>query len=135
MNTPKLQTISFFGTVSASANLTLVSQQISQAFKTRIIRASFAPGVNRLMTLKFFISQDPTTPTTEEPQGTNILKQIGQVPYITGDDEFKEFPHETIHAERNAYLKVYAENADTFDHTIDAQTTIEYIDEDDNAKA
>jgi hypothetical protein len=133
MNEPKLQTISFFGTVGALAKKTLVSQKIGQKFKTKIIRASFAPGVNRLMTLKFFISQDPSAPTTEEPQGINILKQIGQVPYITGDNEYKELPHETLYPERNAYIKVFAENSDTYDHTIDAQVTIEYLDEDDDS--
>ena len=133
MDQPKQQTISFFGTVAAGTNLTLVSQRISQRFKTKLIRASFAPGVNRLMTLKFFISQDPTAPTTEDPQGTNILKQIGQVTYLTGDDEYKEFPHETIFDQRNAFIKVYAQNTDTFDHTIDAQVTIEYLDENGNA--
>jgi len=133
MNKPTLQTISFFGTVNASSNLTLVSKKISAPFKTKMIRASFAPGVNRLMTLKYYISQDPSAPTTEEPQGINILKQIGQVPYITGDDEFKEMPHEVIHHEKNAYIKVYAENSDIYNHTIDTQVTIEYIEENDNA--
>lgn len=128
------QTISFFGTVNASSNKTLVSQRISQKFKTKIIRASFAPGVERLMTLKYFISFDDSEPTTEEPQGTNLLKQIGQVPYITGDDEFKELPHETVTDTRNAYLKVYAENSDAFEHTIDTQITIEFLD-DDNTEA
>ena len=135
MKEPRLQTISFFGSVAASSKLTLVSQKISTAFKTKILRASFAPGVNRLMTLKFFISQDPSAPTTEEPQGVNILKQLGQTSYLTGDDEFKEFPHETVYPERNAYLKIYAENSDTFEHTIDAQITIEFIDENDNKEA
>lgn len=122
------QTVSFFGTVGASANLTLVSKQISGAFNVKKIRASFAPGVNRLMKLKFFISSDPEAPTTAAPNGVNILQQTGQANYITGDDEFKEFEHEITNPTRNSWLKIYAENADTFDHTIDAQITIEYID-------
>lgn len=126
----KKQTISFFGSVNAASNLTLVSGRISQAFKTTKIRASFAPGVNRLMTLKYFISTDPTAPTTAEPQGTNVLQKIGQVAYITGDDEFKELEHEVIDPTRNAYIKVYAENADVAAHTIDTQVTIEFIDDD-----
>lgn len=128
---PKMQTISFFGTCPASSNVTLVSGMLSDAFKVKRIRASFAPGVERLMTLKFFVSGDKSAPTTEEPQGTNILKQTGQVAYLTGDDEFKEFPHEIIMSERNAFIKVYAENSDVFEHTIDAQITIEYEAQDD----
>jgi hypothetical protein len=130
---PKLQTISFFGTCPANANITLVSNFIDVPFNTKKIRASFAPGVERLMTLKYFISGDKNAPTTEEPQGINILAQIGQARYITGDDEFKEFEHETIHQVAGGYLKVYAENSDVFDHTIDSQVTIEFIQEDDNA--
>lgn len=129
MKIPKLQTISFFGTVNASSNLTLVSKRITAAFKTKIVRASFAPGTNRLLLLRFFISPDPTAPTTAVVSGVNILAAIGHVNYITGDDEFKEFPHEVIQREAGMYLKVYAENTDGFSHTIDTQVTIEYIDE------
>lgn len=130
---PKLQTISFFGTCPANSNITLVSNFIDVPFNTKKIRASFAPGVERLMTLKYFISGDKNAPTTEEPQGINILAQIGQSLFITGDDEFKEFEHETIHQVAGGYLKVYAKNSDVFDHTIDSQVTIEFIQEDDNA--
>lgn len=132
-STPLRQTVSFFGTVGAGQNKTLVSQHIQVPFKTKNIRASFAPGVDRLMTLKYFISGDPSAPTTAQPDGTNILAQIGQVPYITGDDEFKNLEHETMSAVGSGYIKVYAENADVFDHTIDTQVTIEYEPVNDNA--
>lgn len=134
MKQPNQQTISFFGSVGAGANVTLVSKLLSSKFKTKIVRASFAPGVNRLMTLKFFISPDDNNPTTEEPTGTNIFSTIGQVPYLTGDDEVKTLPHEVLQTERNSFLKVYAENGDTFSHTIDAQITIEFLEENDNAE-
>jgi len=124
--TPLRQTVSFFGTVTAGQNKTLVSQHIQVPFKTKSIRASFAPGVDRLMTLKYYISNDPSAPTLVPPEGTSILGQIGQVPYITGDDEFKVLEHETMSAVGSGYIKVYAENADVFDHTIDTQVTIEY---------
>ena len=126
------QTISFFGTVGAGLNTTLVSKRISQSFKTTRIRASFAPGVNRLMTLKYFISYDAEAPTTAEPNGINIVQKIGQVPYITGDAEYKDLEHEVLDPTRNAYIKVYAENADAFAHTIDTQVTIEFTDGNDN---
>jgi len=129
---PLKQTISFFGTCTASSNLTLVSKKITTPFKTSVLRASFAPGVERLMTLKFFISPDAEAPTEAEPNGVNILASTGQARYITGDDEFKEFPHELLHEVSNGYLKVYAENADVFDHTVDAQVTIEFFPIDDN---
>lgn len=129
------QTISFFGTVGAGLNLTLVSQRISLPFRTKKIRASFAPGVNRLMRLYFFISLDPEAPTLTPPQGVDILKAIGQVTYITGDEEFKEVPHEVLNISRGAYIKVYAVNADAFEHTIDCQVTIEFIPEQHDTEA
>jgi len=123
----RLVTMSFFGSVSASSKNTLVSEYINVPFRTRVVRASFAPGVNRLMKLYFFISQDKEAPTTEEPKGTNLFAQLGQVRYITGDDEFKEFPHQVPYHEAGSYLKIYAVNDDTYDHTIDCQITIELL--------
>lgn len=129
MNKSKIQTISFLGTVAAGSNLTLVSKRITLPFKTTKIRASFAPGVNRLMRLYYFISKDPSAPTTEEPKGTNILASLGQVIYLTGDEEFKDLPHEVECPESGAYLKIYAVNSDASDHTIDSQITIEFLEE------
>lgn len=124
----RLVTTSFFGTVSASSKKTLVSKHITSAFIVKKIRASFAPGVNRLMKLYFFISYDPSAPTTEEPLGVNVLAQTGQVTYLTGEDEFKEIEPNVKDTSKAAYLKVYAVNDDTFEHTIDAQVTIEMLD-------
>lgn len=123
----RLVTISFFGTVANATNKTLVSKKIGAPFIIRLIRASFAPGVNRTMTLKYFISSDDEAPTTTEPNGNNILAQTGQAVYITGDDEFKQFAQESESTEANKYVKVYAENADAFSHTIDTQVTIEIL--------
>jgi hypothetical protein len=127
--TSATQTISFFGTVAANSNTTLVSKRITLPFRTKKIRASFAPGVQRLMKLYYFISLDPSAPTTEEPKGFNILTSLGQVNYLTGDDEFKDLAHEVECKESGAYLKIYAVNSDSFEHTIDSQITIEFIEE------
>jgi hypothetical protein len=83
--------------------------------------------VNRTMTSKYFISFDPEAPTTEQPNGTNVLAQTGQAEYITGDDEIKEFAQETEQPFSNGWIKIYSENSDTFDHTIDAQVTLELL--------
>jgi hypothetical protein len=119
--------ISFFGSVSANSNTTLVSKLVNVPFRVRRIRASFPPGVNRLMTLKYYISQDKSAPTTEPPQGVNILAQLGQVTFITGDDEWKDLPNEVDFIVSNGFLKVYAENSDVFEHTIDTQLVIELL--------
>ena len=131
---PKLQTISFFDTVDLSSNKTLVSQKITSAFKVKRIRASFPSGVNRLMRLHFYIVGTPETPTTEPPIGTNILKPIGQVDFLTGDDNEISIEHEIISPDSNKYIAVYATNADVYDHTIECQVTIEYLELDSNLK-
>lgn len=123
----RLTTISFFGTVPASSQLTLVSKKIDVPFITRLIRQSFAPGVNRTALSRVFISPDDSAPTTEYPTGINVLAQTGQADYITGDDEFKEFAQETEIAEANKYIKIHVTNGDTFPHTVDAQVTLELL--------
>lgn len=118
-------TVSFFGTCPASAETTLVSKQISTPYIVREISASFALNTNRLLQLEFFVSQDKDAPTSGKPNGMNILQEYGQVSYLTGDDEQKTIRCAAITAEAPSWLKVYANNTDTFDHTVDSQITIE----------
>lgn len=125
--TPKLQTISYFGTVDISSNLTLMSQKITTPFKVKRIRASFPSGVNRLMRLFYIITSTPELPTTRAPIGTDILRSMGQVNYITGDDNVIEFDHEIVSTVSNMFIAVYAENADVFAHTVETQVTLEYF--------
>lgn len=124
---PRLTTASFHGTVAASSKLTLVSNRIDLPFKTKRIRAAFAPGTNRLLRLYFFVSPDESAPTTEEPTGSNVLREMGPQGYITGDDNIVDFQHELEQEFSGMYLKVYADNIDTYEHTIDAQVTVEIL--------
>lgn len=126
--TPKVQTISFFDTVALSSNMTLISGKLTSAFKVKRIRASFPSGVNRLMRLRFYIVGTPEAPTANPPIGTDLLGSVGQVNYITGDDNVIEFDHEIMSPDSNKYIAVYAENADVFAHTIECQVTVEYLD-------
>lgn len=123
----RLVTITFFGTVPLNSNKTFVGKQISVPFIVREIAQSFAAGLNRTMTTKYFIDNDAEASTTDQPNGVNILSQFGQVTYITGDDERKVLSQETEIPFANAYIKLYCENSDTFDHTLDAQVTIELL--------
>jgi len=123
----RLQTIPFFDMVSGKTNKTLVSKKINVPFRVKEIAASFAPGVNRLMNLEFYVSPDDSAPTTKPLTGINILASLGHVGYITGDDEFKEMAVEMETISSGYYLKIFSDNTDTFEHTIDAQVTIELI--------
>ena len=125
----RLYTIAFFGTCPASSGKTLVSKRINRPFKVKQIAASFPPGVNRLMKLEFWVSPDDTAPTSKPLTGFNILAERGHVGYITGDDERKVMDIEAERLERGYYLKVFADNSDVYDHTIDCQITIELLEE------
>lgn len=125
---PKIQTVSFFGTVAAGSNVTLISNKITSPFMVKRLRAAFPLGVNRLMTLRYLIVGTDYAPTDAVPAGTNLLGSIGQVDYLTGDDNIVQLDHQIVSPESNRFLAVYAENSDTFDHTIETQITIEFID-------
>ncbi len=120
-----LLTLPFAGIVPAGGELTLVSQYLSFPYTISLLTASFALGTDRTLQLKFFVSRGPEAPATGEPSGTDLLSIHGQVPYLVGDDERKEFPHEIRIPERGSYLKVYGYNTDTFAHTLDAQIVID----------
>lgn len=114
----------FFDTVAAGSNKTLVSKIITTPFTVVRINASFALGTNRLMQLYFFVSPDDEAPTTAPPNGYSLLSVLGQVSYLTGDNEQKEMHHNAIISDINVFLKIYAVNSDGFDHTVDASFTI-----------
>ena len=120
-----MKTISFYGICGASDVLTLCSGRINRDYTLKEIHASFAPGADNLMQLRFFHSLDDQAPAAGAPSGVSILREQGQVDYVTGNDNIKELKHDLDVAERGSYLKVYAVNADTFEHSVDVQMFIE----------
>ena len=118
----------FYASLAASANATYVSKRLTAPFVIEKIRAKFAPGVENLLLLRFFVSPDNSAPTAQPLTGVNIFSQLGQVDYITGDDDVIEIEPQLEVDTRGAYLKVYAENSDTFIHSVNAQITIKMVD-------
>ena len=117
-------TLSFFGTVDAGNIKTLVSKRINTPFSINNIIASFALNTNRTLKLSFWISPDDDAPTSGNPTGVSILAERGQVDFLVGDDEQKDFTTELIQNTAGWYIKVRAENTDAFPHTIDSQVTL-----------
>ena len=122
-----IMTASFFSTVAANSKKTLVSERINAPFETRLIVASFALNTARTLRLRFFVSPDDDNPTTTYPNGVNLLQLVGQVDYLVGDNEQKRVRFEVPEPLSGKWLKVYADNTDGTEHTIDAQIEIELL--------
>jgi len=123
----RLATIPFFSTVAASATAVLISKRINVPFKVKAVRVSFPLNMNRTVQFSFFVSDDNDTINTARPTGANIFAQLGQVEYLVGDDETKELPVELEVEQAGKYIKLMVVNADTFEHTIDAQMIVELL--------
>lgn len=122
-----MKTVSFFGQCSARSELTLVCPKITHGYKVKKIRAKFASGCVNKMLLRFYIAEDDEAPSTGAPSGTSMLRDYGQVDYVTGENDAKDMQHEVEQSEGGSYLKVYANNTDYYAHDIDVQITIEPI--------
>ncbi|MBA7482491.1 hypothetical protein ES707_17982 [subsurface metagenome] len=103
----------------------MVSQRLNFPYTIQTLIASFALGTNRTLQLRYFLSYDDSAPAAGRPVGEDLLSIYGQVPYLVGDDERKEFPHEIQVLRAGTYLKIYGNNTDPFIHTIDAQIIID----------
>lgn len=119
-------TLPFNGLVTANGELTLVSKRLTFPYAIKRLVTSFALGTNRTLQVRFFMSLDKSAPPSGQPTGLDLLSLYGEDSYLVGDDEKKDFPHEIEVPESGSYIKVYGNNTDSFDHTMDAQVIIEY---------
>lgn len=115
----------FQGSVTTGASVTLVSQRLRFPYVLENLRVKFALGHVGLVQHRFFVSDDELAPTTEQPSGSNILKQYGNVDYVIGDDDVLELKDETHVTRQGTYIKVFVTNSDTVTHTINVVATIE----------
>ena len=121
----EFKTILFSGTCQAGQSLVLVSHRISTPFQLVDMSFSFALNTNRLLQIKPFVSPDASAPASGEPSGFNLLFEYGQAHYVTGDDQTKFFKHSFHVYEAGSFFKIYANNIDDFDHTVDVHITIQ----------
>ena len=120
----RLVVIPFFATVPFNATRVYRSLRISSPFLTREFSVSFALNTNRTLRVSFYISPDEQT-LPFAPSGFSVFSTLGQVDYVTGDDERKVLRHESFISESGMFLKVLASNTDGVPHTLDSQITIE----------
>jgi len=122
-----IQTLHFFDTVDANSNKTVVSTHLRVPYWIKYHRVRFPEGTERKLKIYLYYSWDPETPTTQPPEGHNFLSDYAATPYIVGDGETVEGPDESLVREMGSWLKVYAVNEDSFEHTIDVDITIDMI--------
>jgi ribosomal protein S16 len=122
-------TINFFDTVNGGSIKNLSSFRIDSKFKLKKVRASFPPGTNRTVKIRFYISGDDSTPINALPTGTSVLGMYSPNDFIVGDDDWKEQEVNIDINEKGYFIKVSAENTDTVNHTIDASVTLDLIDD------
>ncbi len=120
-------TILLDGTVLSNAEKTLVSKRLPFYFKSHRFAVTFPLNTNRTVQATFFQSFDPSAPSSGKPLGTPIFAQLGAVEYMTGDDETVVVRHETVTFQAGAFLKLYLNNTDGFNHNIFAFAELEII--------
>ena len=120
-----MKTVSFHGTCAAGATVVLVSKRIGHPYEVKHITCTFAPGCDNLMQVKFYTSYDDEAPAAAEPSDISMLRDYGQVDYVIGNANQKRMEHDLEVNNSGSYLKVYANNSDTFDHSVDVQMEIE----------
>lgn len=121
----RIATVNFFDTVAPNSSKTLVSKQINNKYRIKSFKISFAPGTNRLLELEPYVSPDADDPSDGSINGVNLIQQFSHKEVIVGDDERKRLEQNIIVAQRNTWLKIFANNTDSNEHSIDAQITVE----------
>lgn len=120
-------TLPFNGSVERNASVVLVSQRVTFPFNIERIRVHFSLNTNKTVQIRCFVSPDSEAPVSGPPSGTNPLSPLGQVDYLVGDDETVELPYRALVDTGGYYLKIYAVNNDSYDHTVDAQVFISRV--------
>jgi hypothetical protein len=109
------------GTVDAMSGKTFKSHEINRPFKLLLVRPHFALNQNRTVKLYPYLAFDASEPTSLPLTGTNLLDSYSDTPYIAGDGEYKEIPCMVDVPQGGAYLKIFADNTDIDQHSIDVQ--------------
>lgn len=119
-----VDTLVFNGTVAANSKVTLVSQRLIFPFVTKEFRVHFALNTNKTLRVSFYISPDNSAPTVKPLTGHSVFSTLGQVDYIVGDDVTVTIPYHILIPVIGMFIKVFADNTDSYPHSIDAQVFI-----------
>lgn len=119
-----IDTLIFNGTVAANSKVTLVSQRLIFPFVTKEFRVHFALNTNKTLRVSFYISPDDSAPVVQPLTGHSVFSTLGQVDYVVGDDETVIIPYHILIPDIGIFIKVFADNTDSYEHSIDAQVFI-----------
>ena len=122
----KKYSIPLHGTVSANSTVSISSSLFDFPFRFLKARIGFPPGSHRKVQIKIIISSDTANPSTGVPHGHSLLSLYSTTDYIVGDDESVDVLYVGDFPPRRC-IKVYANNTDGWDHTVDVVCDIEEI--------
>jgi hypothetical protein len=123
-----MKTIFFDSTVSASTAKVLSSQLVTFPFETVSFSATFPQGTDATLLIYFIASLTDQSSLTSRPAGENILGQgsLSQTtdPYLAGSGDASEIVfHKAVFA-ANTRILLYANNSDTYSHTVRAKVEV-----------
>lgn len=122
-----LHTIPFSGVCSAQSTLALHSGIIPYDFRIRRFDVHFAAGCINLLQLSLFADVGSRGDSNNEPDGINVLRDLGQVNYVVGEGLSKSLPLFWESEGKNSSIAIYANNNDFDDHYVDAEVVIERV--------
>ena len=126
--TPKqILVVPFMANLAANTNLTLLAGKIP--FWYRIIECEIVfrdDAANNLL-IYVFAAKSATLSTTTPPPDTNIFSQYSQTPYFLGEGLIKTVNCNYLVENGDYYLKVFAQNLNTYAQTVNVTVKIEEV--------
>jgi len=120
-----IRIIPFYGTVPANSEKTLVSDRLSLPYTIKEVQIHFPPGTECKNRIRVYVSGSDYAPSTGKPDGDNLFAYGGHIEYIVGDNETLILPRSDKIEQKPTWIKVHAENTDSYDHTIDVRVVID----------
>lgn len=109
------------------AELTIVSQHITFAYRIRSISLHFGPNTDFLVRVAPLVAFDPSVSLDGLPSGTPLLAWLSTDPYLLGNDYVIDIGVDMLVKRRSSWLKAHIINDDAFPHTISVSWEIEEL--------
>tara|TARA_Y100000310_G_scaffold334658_1_gene414907 strand:- start:796 stop:1212 length:417 start_codon:yes stop_codon:yes gene_type:complete len=121
---PQGDTLLFQGSVALSSSGSFVSRRISYPFVVDSVLISWVLGTQRTLAIEVLWATENSAPATGRPSGNNVISGLGNARAMVGDARPVTYPIHEVVDQAGAFLKVFATNSDTVEHTVDVMIRI-----------